>query len=219
MVSLPSAVFHNSLMISFDTAYNFSAASSSTDSVHNDDAYQGDITAPRQDRLLPPEVEDTSPNDPAEDVLVDDDNISPALERGVMNPDEIYMEPDEEPFQESTDQPSFNNNEDLLPGPSNDVNSNSCPEEVIDGDVIEIETYPRAGEVKNKKNPRFQELLESQIQEGSGNIFHPFLDGSEFRLAQWLNTLPRAKVDEYCQLPSVSSVSGSLGLAHDIVFR
>ncbi|KAG8798922.1 hypothetical protein FRC16_006244 [Serendipita sp. 398] len=64
-----------------------------------------------------------------------------------------------------------------------------------DGDATpkQIDKYPRAGEIKEKRQSRFEDILARQDIEESPNIFRPFKDSSEFRLARWLNDLPLSK--------------------------
>lgn len=77
------------------------------------------------------------------------------------------------------------------------------PESDEDEDPSEVETYPRAGEVKlseEQNQSRFENL---HLKRG-GRPFHPFRSFAEFELAKWLNDLPLSKVDMFLQLNWVS---------------
>lgn len=72
-----------------------------------------------------------------------------------------------------------------------------------DKDRSEIELFPRAGEVKEKVEPRFLQIVEERCLRGDSGLFRPFKNAAEFALVKWLNLLPLARVDEFLQLEYV----------------
>jgi hypothetical protein len=117
--------------------------------------------------------------------------------------DHIYMEADTQLLDE--DEPQLPAEEN---GAIHDTveETNLNEEEATNEDPSEIEQYPRAGEIKDKRRPHFKKLIKEHYSQNPRNLFHPFADGSEFQLAKWLNGLPLSKVDEFCQLPWVSTM-------------
>jgi hypothetical protein len=76
-----------------------------------------------------------------------------------------------------------------------------------DADPSCVDVFPRAGEVTERRRPRYAENVHHHMNNATRSIYHPFRDFQEFDLAVWLNQLPLSKVDSFLQLSWVSSNS------------
>jgi hypothetical protein len=81
-----------------------------------------------------------------------------------------------------------------------------APEDDEEVDPSEIESFVRAGEVKERIDSHYENILDAR----DGYPFHPFTSAAEFELAKWLNDLPLSKTDSFLQLDWVSRLHHSL---------
>jgi hypothetical protein len=80
-------------------------------------------------------------------------------------------------------------------------------DEEDDADPSCVEVFPRAGEVLERRQPRYAENVHNHMKNATRSVYYPFRDFQEFDLAIWLNELPLSKVDSFLQRPWVSSDS------------
>ncbi|KAG8824504.1 hypothetical protein FRC17_009084 [Serendipita sp. 399] len=76
-----------------------------------------------------------------------------------------------------------------------------------DAEPQEVDRYPGAGEIKELRRPRYEDILATRDPEKDRNLFSPFNDLSEFKLAKWLNDLPLSKVDSFLKLEYIQSTN------------
>jgi hypothetical protein len=179
--------------------------------VGNDD---GDVD------MVPMDLEDAF-ND-----ALEDGNTGPVPVEGVDDPiafvedpiafvEDLPAEEDYNPYRDA-DQNDESENEELddfepaeLDTPehiSADETVEMNTEEDDDAGPSTVDVFPRAGEVKERRQPRYAENVQYHMRNATRSVYHPFQDFQEYNLAIWLNELPLSKVDSFLQLPWVSSI-------------
>jgi hypothetical protein len=99
--------------------------------------------------------------------------------------------------------PEFDTPEPISAPETVDMNT----DEDNDADPSCIDVFPRAGEVIERRRPRYAENVQDHMKNATRSVYYPFRDFQEFDLAIWLNELPLSKVDSFLQLSWVSSDS------------
>jgi hypothetical protein len=126
---------------------------------------------------------------------------------------DLPLEEDYNPYGDAHDTDEHENEEmdDFQPPEFDNPEPLSVPETIEmsadeddDADPSCIDVFPRAGEVIEKGQSRYAEIIRHCMESTTRSVYHPFQDFEEFDLAIWLNELPLSKVDSFLQLPWVS---------------